>query len=149
MRVSFNDAMKRGFVVTAAIAMAILIGIAIAYVRQMMNRGFQINTSVRMSVICDAIERDTRRLDAAAASARARKIVLEHYGGLDAWHRPLLFVSRLEQGRFSYVLVSVGSDGKADRPAEQYFSVPRSDIRGSAERDVVFRNGQWITNGMK
>jgi hypothetical protein len=141
--------MRRGIIVTAAIAMAILIGVAIAYVRQMMNRGFQINTSVRMIAICDAIERDTRRLDAATASARAQKIVLEHYGGLDAWHRPLLFVSRLEQGRFSYILVSVGSDGKIDRPAEQYFSLSRSDIRGLAERDIVFRNGQWVTNAMK
>jgi len=118
--------------------------------RRTMNRGFQINTAARMKVICQLIEQDTKSMTASEAVPRARQIIASRYEGKDAWQQPLIFVPREEDGqRLSYILVSLGSDRKADRPVQDYFSYPRRDIRGHAQNDIVFRDGEWITNAFK
>lgn len=140
--------MKRT-IFASILGLAIVIAGAGMLVRMQMNRGFQINTAIRMQAICRSISEQTQSMDARAAAARARQIVASHYRGMDAWQRPFVFLAREDGPRMSYLLVSLGSDAKADRPLHEYFAEPRSDIRGQAQRDIVFRDGDWVTNALK
>jgi hypothetical protein len=45
-----------------------------------------------------------------------------------------------------FLIISAGADGKLDVPrAEDYFSMPVSDIHGEPDRDVVVRDGAMGT----
>lgn len=129
--------------------LAILVAGGALLARRTMNRGFQINTAARMKVICQLIEQDTKSIAASEAVPRARQIIASRYEGRDAWQQPLIFMPREDGQRLSYILVSLGSDRKADRPLQDYFSYPKRDIRGHPQSDIVFRDGEWITNAFK
>ena len=76
----------------------------------------------------------------------AMRIVSLRNSGLDRWGSPIVFVSRKNESGFSFVLVSFGSDRKLDvTDINQYFLQPRENIVGKLSRDIVFRDGQWVT----
>lgn len=141
--------MKRKVYAAVGLLLAVLVAGGALLVRRTMNRGFQINTAARMKVICQLIERDTKSMTALEAVPRARQIIASRDEGRDAWQQPLVFMAREDGQRLSYILVSLGSDRKADRPLQDYFSHPKRDIRRYPQSDIVFRDGDWITNAFK
>ncbi|MEA2465179.1 MAG: hypothetical protein QOJ98_2926 [Acidobacteriota bacterium] len=141
--------MKRKVFAAVGLLLAILVAGGALLVRRTMNRGFQINTAARMKALCQLIEQDTKSMTASEAASRARQIIASRYEARDAWQQPLVFMALEDGQRLSYILVSLGSDGKADRPLQDYFSYPKRDIRGYPQSDIVFRDGDWITNAFK
>ena len=48
--------------------------------------------------------------------------------------------------RLTYVVVSLGADGKLDVPdLAEYFQLAESEIHGQPSRDIVFRDGVAVT----
>jgi Type II secretion system (T2SS), protein G len=90
------------------------------------------------------------RATGALTDARAAELVSAVAGGRDQWGHPFLYRSKSSEAGLSYVLVSLGSDGKPDvKDLVDYFSMPEEDIDGHASRDIVFRDGRPIVNAGK
>ena len=92
-----------------------------------------------------------RRIDQVFAehplsSAEIEGILQEVNDGRDAWGNRFIFRSRVVRGKSSYLLISLGSDGRLDvEDASAYFSAPMSRVHGHSGRDLVFRDGQAVT----
>jgi hypothetical protein len=81
---------------------------------------------------------------------RIRKLISETAQGKDAWHHKYLFFTRPGGSARSYVLISLGSDDRADfSNPEEYFTLPESFTHDKPWRDIVFRDGQAITHAGK
>jgi hypothetical protein len=65
--------------------------------------------------------------------------------GRDAWGNEYLYFTRASATGESYVLVSLGSDGKREYEPDTYFSLRETAIHGDAKRDIVFRDGHLVT----
>jgi hypothetical protein len=92
-----------------------------------------------------------RRIDQVLAehslsSAEAEGILQEVNDGRDAWGNRFIFRSKAVRGKFSYLLISLGSDRRLDVEDEgAYFTAPVSRVHGESEQDLVFRDGQAVT----
>ena len=75
----------------------------------------------------------------------ASRIASQYNNGKDRWGNPFLFHYR-DHPACSFILVSLGSDGIIDvDDITIYFEKRREDIVGHLDRDIVFRDGMWIT----
>lgn len=77
-------------------------------------------------------------------------VVQEYFkNGKDPWGNPIVFVSYLEGGKATFLLISIGSDGTLDVANErEYFEVdePVSPLREDG-RDIVMRGVTVISYG--
>ncbi len=75
----------------------------------------------------------------------AMNIIAEYNEGQDGWGTPYIFKSR-NQPEFSYIVVSLGSDRVLDvGNIDAYFELAETDIVGQFARDIVFRDGKYVT----
>jgi hypothetical protein len=111
----------------------------------------QVRTVADMQTIVAGIE----ALRAQSLSERqlpiaVRREVLSVAKGQDAWHHDLVYLIRRKGSEFSYVLVSMGSDGKMDMAgSDVYFTMPEHMARAEPWEDIVFRDGHMITRAGK
>lgn len=98
------------------------------------------------------------RVAAAAATLerlRAKGVRVDGFpsevaGKVDGWGRELQVLCGDGEYAGQYVLISLGRDGRADFGSrEAYFVMQKEDIRGLLDRDIVYRNGEWVTNAGK
>jgi hypothetical protein len=83
-------------------------------------------------------------------SAKVRKVISSIAGGRDAWRHEFLYLARPTSRGVSYVLVSLGSDGKLDvAQLTAYFNTPEQVIHDMPWKDIVFRDGHPITRAGK
>lgn len=77
-------------------------------------------------------------------------VVQEYFeNGKDPWGNPIVFVSSLEGGKTTFLLISTGSDGALDVANErEYFEVdePISSLKEDG-RDIVMRGVTAISYG--
>lgn len=88
-----------------------------------------------------------RRVEAegSVSAEDAYAFMARYNGGRDAWGTRFIFRSRKEP-RFSFIVVSLGSDHSLDVPdIEVYFEMAETDIVGQLKRDIVFRDGHYVT----
>lgn len=109
------------------------------------DRGAQIRTFAQLQTISRWIETDE---NARISASRIEELVLKSYGGKDYWENEILFDVREAAGGYTeYLLVSTGSDGRLDvSNIVEYYTAEREVIRGQTARDIVFRNGKFVTD---
>ncbi len=82
--------------------------------------------------------------------AKMHDVISRIAGGRDAWRHEFLYLARSTSRGVSYVLVSLGSDGKLDvAQLKEYFNTPEQFIHGMPWKDIVFRDGHPITRAGK
>jgi hypothetical protein len=112
-----------------------------------LDRGKQVRSVGTMQAIVAKLE-DVRRLGPTGLYDRPRMqaLIQSVERGRDGWGHELLYLVTAAQRGPSYVLVSLGSDGKLDvsDPVE-YFNAPPSRIVDEPWRDIVFRDGKQVT----
>jgi hypothetical protein len=111
----------------------------------------QVRTFSDMQTITGEIEALREREPGALGNpSRIRRLISATGRGRDAWNHEYLFLTRTTRTGFSYVLVSMGSDGKSDvADRSDYFSMSDDIIHGRPWRDIVFRDGHPITRAGK
>jgi hypothetical protein len=111
----------------------------------------QIETYRLLSLITGQFDRSISDMPAARRRTLARAIISRYApGGRDAWGNPIVFYDRETDGRYDYVVVSVGSDGRRDvNEPDDYFRMGATNIHHSPASDIVFRNGLPITEAGK
>lgn len=86
-----------------------------------------------------------------APDASTAQAILERYfkHGRDVWGNKILYLEDMNLGR-GFLLVSPGSDHKLDvRDPMLYFTAKPRNIIGQLERDIIFRNGEAVTDAGK
>ena len=106
----------------------------------------QVRTYADMQTICGRLEQARR------AGNLSEKAIREAVGnvadGRDAWANEFRWYTRKTSEGISYVLVSYGSDGRADlAESSGYFAMKEETRRLQPQRDVVFRDGLPVTRG--
>jgi hypothetical protein len=116
-----------------------------------LDRIRQVRTVADMQTIAAKIEAVREKApESLGGSSEVLHLISRVAGGRDAWGRELLFISKPAGRGFSYVLVSMGSDGKSDVAQPQdYFSMPEQIIHGAPWKDIVFREGHAVTRAGK
>jgi hypothetical protein len=112
----------------------------------------QVRTFADMQTITSKIEvLREQKPEAIGEPTRVRSLILGTSHGRDAWqHEFLFYTEKARKGRLSYVLVSMGSDGRPDfADPREYFNLHESVIHDEPWRDIVFRDGQPLTRGGK
>lgn len=113
-------------------------------------RAKQVRTFADLQVITERIDDAISKNRGMIQPSQAREVILGVNGGRDAWGNEILFHSNVRDGKFTYVLVSPGEDGKLDLASlDDYFGVPVSSVHGLGGKDIVFRDGQPVTMGGK
>jgi hypothetical protein len=114
-----------------------------------LQRTRQVRTVADMQIIVRDVEQITAH-GISPEEFRERALSrIKKWRSTDAWGTPFVFEVRAGDGRVDYVLVSLGSDRSLDREIDDYFLSSPGLGRGSADRDIVFRNGEAITNAGK
>jgi hypothetical protein len=111
----------------------------------------QVRTVADMQTIVAKIEALRERAPSAISdTAQTRSLISSVAGGRDAWGNELLCFTKATATGVSYVLVSMGSDGKSDvADPQDYFTMPERTIHDEPWRDIVFRDGLTITRAGK
>ena len=67
-------------------------------------------------------------------------------GRKDFWGNQILILTKTTDANVeSYVLVSLGSDGRQDRTEDEYFYVQPHSVRASLKLDLIVRDGEPIS----
>lgn len=108
------------------------------------QRAKQIRTFTDLQTIARRIDQSIA--EHSVSSAEAEGILKEVNHGRDAWGNPFIFKSTSIRSKFSYLVISLGSDSQLDvRDSDAYFTVPKCRVHGKSQRDLVFRDGEAIT----
>jgi hypothetical protein len=115
------------------------------------DRVKQARTFADMQTLAGNIEELRRQTpDAPRDTPRMRRLISGTAEGRDAWGHEYLFLAEPAQVGSSYVLISLGSDGKADvADPREYFRLPESVIHDEPWKDIVFRDGRAVTRAGK
>jgi hypothetical protein len=115
------------------------------------DRARQVRTFTDMQTITGEIEALREREPGSLGDpSRIRRLVSATAGGRDAWHHKYLFLTKPTRTGLSYVLVSMGSDGKSDvTDPSEYLALSERIIHDEPWRDIVFRDGQPVTRAGK
>lgn len=122
------------------------------FVVDAIERARQLRTYTNMQAITARIEaiKQTKEGAADPTDPRIQEALKSVAGGYDEWGHPFLFRGRRVGRKFSYVLVSIGKDGKLDvKSLDVYFDAPETMIQGMVSRDIVFRDGVAVNNAGK
>jgi hypothetical protein len=106
-------------------------------------RAKQLRAYIDLQSLCRSID---LRNGHALSQKEAEQIVQTINQGRDSWGTKVIYRSRVKGNKTSYILVSLGSDRKADvADLEEYFESPERSIRDEPWRDLIFRDGQPVT----
>jgi len=137
-------AMMRAPLAGASFALAAFLGLSC----NALDRSRQVQTFGDMQVMAEMIT-DLQRTGQPSA-VQVRSALRRVHDGRDAWGNEVSFFATAESGRHGYILVSPGSDGILESEDEAYYlQLEHEDIRGTAVRDIVFRDGKAVTNAGK
>lgn len=130
---------------------ALLLAVSLVVSCSKLDRVRQARTFADMQTIAGDIEALREREPGSLGDpARIQRLISARARGRDAWHHEYLFLTRDTATGLSYVLVSMGSDGKSDvADPREYFSMPEQVIHDQPWRDIVFRDGQPVTRAGK
>lgn len=79
-------------------------------------------------------------------SEDAMKLLHSQNRDIDAWGNPLMVVLNRQNAHVSYLLISMGADGRLDVPDPvSYFHLTPIDIHGKYEHDIVLKDGEPLT----
>ena len=111
----------------------------------------QLETYRELSLIAGEMDRTITALPAGRRRDAAQQIIRRWaHGGRDEWGNTILFFERQSGGRYSFVVLSTGSDGRPDLAApDGYFALQTKNIHASPSSDIVFRDGLPITEAGK
>ena len=111
----------------------------------------QLETHRMLSLMAGEMDRTLTDLPAARRRDAAQRIILRYAsGGRDAWGKTILFYERESGGRYQFVVLSTGSDGRPDIAAPAgYFALAPRTIHASPASDIVFRDGLPVTEAGK
>lgn len=117
---------------------------------KVLNEARQVRTYASMQTIVsrlEAIKADREQ----SFKAKSRGVIASEANGLDQWGNPFVLIVKDNEGsRYSYVLISRGSDGQLDVASpDVYFDEKEEFILGQPERDIVFRDGLPLKNAGK
>ena len=113
-------------------------------------RGRQVRTFVSLKIISSKIDKYLSDHKGYIPNKEAYKIISSVMNGRDAWGSHILYRSIKGASKFSYIIISLGSDKKLDvNNINDYFKLRKVDISGNGSHDIVFRNGEAITNAGK
>ena len=109
----------------------------------------QLPTFANLQVVAAQIQRQLES-NPGLSDNEVRTMVRGFFGEFrDAWGDEIIYVRKNRQD-ISFLLISPGADGKLDvKDPAIYFLVPRTEIIGQLDRDIVFRDGVAVTNGGK
>jgi len=114
-----------------------------------LQRTRQIRSFETIKLVCQRLEELRVKSGGTVPEQEFSAAVRSIRNGQDEWGQPVLFSIRTAPA-FSYVVVSTGSDRRLDvNSMGDFFSMAKVDIRGSTKRDIVFRDGEAITNASK
>ncbi|MBN2564706.1 MAG: hypothetical protein JXB46_03255, partial [Candidatus Eisenbacteria bacterium] len=110
----------------------------------------QIDSFTRVAAIAKKLDNRRVESDRPLADSEIDRIIMSVGSGLDGWGHKIHILKTADDHSERYVVMSPGRDGKLDFPdTEQYFTLPRVDIRGLFNRDILFRDGRCVTNAGK
>lgn len=114
------------------------------------GRQKQIDSYSRVSAIAKLLENRRAESGGVLSESDVTAAVRSVGNGLDAWGHEIRVFSQSRGETSTFVVVSPGRDGKLEFvDPEPYFASSRVDIRGLLDRDIVFRDGQCVTNAGK
>lgn len=114
------------------------------------GRRKQIDSYSRVSTIARLLENRRAQSSGILSESDVNAAVTSIGNGLDAWGHEIRVFSESDGKASTFVVVSPGRDGKLEfEDPEPYFASSRVDIRGLLDRDIVFRDGQCVTNAGK
>lgn len=103
----------------------------------------QLRTFADLQLISRVIEIETaegQRVTHETIESAIRTVL--NQDGRDVWGNEIRYLVREQD----WVLISPGADGELDFESnDTYFAMSPEDIRGQPSRDIVFRNGRYIT----
>lgn len=130
--------------------LAVVLAVASAACTDSFERTRQLRTFVVMRGISQSITEAASKHGGAISPEQATRIIQAINPSTDEWGRAFIFAARGAPPRFSFLLVSCGSDRRLDVPSvTEYFALAKVDIRGITWHDIVFRDGEAITNASK
>lgn len=114
------------------------------------DSGRQLRTFADMQIVAQEIQEYAEEHSLCPSETSANEIINRITDGLDAWDRPLFFEARQTADQCDWVLVSSGSDGVLEHPdLASYFDAAHEAIHNEPRRDIVFRNGEAVTEAGK
>ena len=109
----------------------------------------QTQTIANMQAIINLID-DATRAHRVPSKAVIDSCIHSVADGKDAWGNDFLIYFRTANGQWSYVLISRGSDGRLDSPnPAAYFAMTPHEVWSDPTRDIVVRDGDFITRAGK
>jgi hypothetical protein len=119
------------------------------FVRNFLDRAKQLRTYANMQAIVGRIE-EARATGGEISDKQIAEILRSKANGRDEWGRLLIYGSRRGSDGFSYIVASLGRDGRLDVPKlENYYTSTLEYIDGKPDRDIVFVNGSPLKNAGK
>ena len=107
----------------------------------------QVETMSNMGSVVIEIKQAREKKGEPLTDQEVRALIEASPRGHDAWGHPLLYFSKGQGTALAWVLISPGRDGRLDLdPTDKYFELQPEEIRGRPARDIVFRNGEVVTN---
>ncbi|RLE34725.1 MAG: hypothetical protein DRJ61_04585 [Acidobacteria bacterium] len=114
------------------------------------GRQKQIDTFSDVYAIGKRIENKIAESGDELSDGEIADIVMSVRDGLDAWGNDIRVFRATNDQSARYIVVSPGRDGVLDFPdTSQYSVMAKVDIRGLFDRDIVFRDGNCVTNSGK
>ena len=119
------------------------------FVRDFLDRAKQLRTYTNMQAIVGRIE-EARATAGAISDEQIAEMLRSEANGRDEWGRLLIYDSRRGSNGFSYIVASLGRDGRLDVPKiEDYYTSTLEYIDEKFDRDIVFVNGRPLKNAGK
>ncbi|MCD4748226.1 MAG: hypothetical protein K8R59_02530 [Thermoanaerobaculales bacterium] len=110
----------------------------------------QIDSFSRVAAIAKTLDSRCANSGGPLSEGEISTIVKSIGSGLDAWGHDIRILNPSNDQGAGYIVVSPGRDGEFDfTNTDRYFTLPRVDIRGLLDRDIVYRDGRCVTNAGK
>lgn len=114
-----------------------------------LNEARQVRTYANMQAIVSRLE-TVREQGKTIFKAQSQSAIASEANGRDQWGNPFVLIVKDQGPKYSYLLISYGSDGQLDVASpEIYFDDKEELILGQPERDIVFRDGLPLKNAGK
>ena len=140
------DSIRSGAVILGIVAILALGYAGYSQYRRALQSARQAFTLGTLNTIAARLEDKQQALDRPLVHNEIEEIVLATAHGLDEWGHRVVVVVRTTDGRQEFAVVSPGSDGILEHPSiTEYFAIPRVDVHGLWEKDIVVVNSNTRT----
>lgn len=119
------------------------------FFRDILDRAKQLRTYTNMQAIVGRIE-EALATAGEISDKQIAEMLRSEANGRDEWGRSFIYDSRRGPDGFSYIVASLGRDGRLDvARIEEYYTSALEYIDEKPDRDIVFVNGRPLKNAGK